>query len=530
MSGKSIEAKALTIIGITLTLGIGLLCVISLYLQTVSTVKLQQNNAHNIASMVAMDIGEIMMKGGSGEEAGYVEVAKKNSFIKDLRLCDSEGKEYLGGTGGAVNPLVLSSFKRGGTVESRAVLKGERTLNIAVPMVNEARCQGCHGGDKKYLGGIYLTTSIQGGYDSAKKLGIMIGSTGLVFLVLMLAGMHLFFKRAIIRNIVKLVRTVEQFVDELKCGRGDLTRTIEVTSYDEIGNLAESYNHLTAVIRDLITRIAGDAEQLADAAEHLTVTAETMAAGGKQAVEQTVAIATASQEMAATSCVIAENCVSTATQSQTASASASAGTRTVDGTVALMTVISDKVKETAATIGNLDAKSEQIGEIVGTIEDIADQTNLLALNAAIEAARAGEQGRGFAVVADEVRALAERTTGATQQIGGMIKAIQSDIRAAVKTMEAGVSEVAEGSAEAAKSGAALRTILEQIDSVAMNVNQIATAAEQQHATTDEISRNIFRLTEVVEETSRGANDTAATASRFAGVADEMRRLVGQFTV
>lgn len=529
MSRKSVEAKALTIIGITLTLGIGLLCVIALYLQTVSTLQLQQRNAHNIASMLAMDIDEIMMKGDSGEVARYVEVARKNSFIRDLRICDSEGKPAGKSTGEPI-PLVVDAYRNGAKAESTEKLNGERTMNIAIPLVNEQRCQGCHGAEKKYLGGIFLTTSIQEGYDSARKLGLMIGATGVLFLLLMLAGMHLFFKRTIIRNIVEFQRTVEELVEEIRCGRGDLTRTIAVTSDDEIGDLAASYNHLTAVIRDLIARMAGDAEQLAEAADHLTATSEIMAAGGKQAVEQTTAIATASQEMAATSCVIAENCVSTATQSQTASDSASVGARTVSGTVALMAVISDKVKETAATIGKLDSKSEQIGEIVGTIEDIADQTNLLALNAAIEAARAGDQGRGFAVVADEVRALAERTTRATQQIGSMIKAIQSDIRAAVTTMEAGVSEVAEGSVEAGRSGAALQAILEQIDAVASNVNQIATAAEQQNATTTEISRSILRLTEVVEEAAEGADKTAQTASRFTALADDMRNLVGQFTV
>ena len=164
------------------------------------------------------------------------------------------------------------------------------------------------------------------------------------------------------------------------------------------------------------------------------------------------------------------------------------------------------------------------------IEDIADQTNLLALNAAIEAARAGEQGRGFAVVADEVRALAERTTRATREIGEMIKAIQNETKGAVVAMEQGVKQVEAGTVEAAKSGVALREILEQINDVAMQVNQIATAAEEQTATTSEISQNIMTITHVVEKTANNANESATAATQLSGNADELQRLVGQFRV
>jgi methyl-accepting chemotaxis protein len=186
------------------------------------------------------------------------------------------------------------------------------------------------------------------------------------------------------------------------------------------------------------------------------------------------------------------------------------------------------VKESAKTVGSLGSRSDQIGAIIGTIEDIADQTNLLALNAAIEAARAGEQGRGFAVVADEVRALAERTTRATREIGEMIKAIQNETRGAVTAMEMGVHQVESGTEEAAKSGQALQEILQQVNDVAMQVNQIATAAEEQTATTREISRNMQQITEVVQQTSQGAQDSATAASRLSGNAEELQKLVQHF--
>jgi methyl-accepting chemotaxis protein len=186
--------------------------------------------------------------------------------------------------------------------------------------------------------------------------------------------------------------------------------------------------------------------------------------------------------------------------------------------------------DTAKTIENLGSRSEQIGEIVGTIQDIADQTNLLALNAAIEAARAGEQGRGFAVVADEVRALAERTTRATKEISEMIRSIQSETKGAVVAMEAGVDEVTKGSEKATESGRALEKILEQINEVTMQVNQVATAAEEQTAATSEISSNMNQITEVIALTSRGAFETTSAANQLSGLAGELNRIVSQFKV
>jgi methyl-accepting chemotaxis protein len=232
--------------------------------------------------------------------------------------------------------------------------------------------------------------------------------------------------------------------------------------------------------------------------------------------------------MSATSGDIAQNCLNAADNSNRASETARSGAGVVRQTIEGMERIAARVKDAATTVESLGARSDQIGAIVGTIEDIADQTNLLALNAAIEAARAGEQGRGFAVVADEVRALAERTTRATREIGEMIKAIQGETRGAVAAMDEGVREVAKGTESSVQSGEALEMILDQINDVTMQVNQIATAAEEQTATTSEITTNISQITEVVHATARGASETASASADLSRQAEELQRLVGQF--
>ena len=326
-----------------------------------------------------------------------------------------------------------------------------------------------------------------------------------------------------------IVRQLELIIDEVSClAKYDLSRQFDASGADEIARVGTMLNQLTEGLRAVISRISSTSSQVAATAHQLLSTSEKIANGAEEVAEQSGAAATAGEEMSATSGDIAQNCQMAAEGAQRASQSASNGAAVVEKTVAVMGQIADKVQESAKTVESLGTRSDQIGAIIGTIEDIADQTNLLALNAAIEAARAGEQGRGFAVVADEVRALAERTTRATKEIGQMIKAIQNETKGAVAAMEQGVRQVEAGTVEAARSGEALRDILEHVNAVAMQVNQIATAAEEQTATTCEISRNIHQISEVVHRTSQGAQESASSAAQLSGSAEELQRLVQQF--
>jgi len=346
---------------------------------------------------------------------------------------------------------------------------------------------------------------------------------GLLFFAIVLG---IFF--VLIRSITAQLGGDPSYVAEIarKVADGDLTLNVETKGSSQCVLVAmrEMVNNL----RQIVSQVSQSADSIATASKQMHSSAEQIADSAEKVVNQAVTVATAGEEMSATSGDIAQNCQMAAEGAQRAAQSAQNGATVVDKTVTVMNQISDKVQESAKTVESLGARSDQIGAIIGTIEDIADQTNLLALNAAIEAARAGEQGRGFAVVADEVRALAERTTRATREIGEMIKAIQSETKGAVVAMEQGVKQVETGTIEASKSGGALREILEQINDVAMQVNQIATAAEEQTATTGEISSNMQQITEVVQQTSQGAQESAAAAAQLNGNAEELQRLVRQF--
>ncbi len=361
-------------------------------------------------------------------------------------------------------------------------------------------------------------------FDAARKstivLALIIGLIGL----LLQAGLATW----LMRTIMKPVDALRLMLMDISQGEGDLTKRLDDSTKDELADVSRYFNIFIDKLRTMIGSIAQTSGQVASAATQLQATADHIATGSEEVAAQASTVATAGEEMSATSGDIAQNCLMAAEGAQRASQTASNGAEIVEKTVRVMGQIAERVQESAKTVDSLGARSDQIGAIIGTIEDIADQTNLLALNAAIEAARAGEQGRGFAVVADEVRALAERTTRATREIGEMIKAIQKETKEAVVAMEQGVHQVEAGTEEAAKSGQALQEILQQVNDVAMQVNQIATAAEEQTATTGEISSNMMQITEVVQQTSQGAHESATAAAQLSGNAEELQRLVRQF--
>ena len=343
---------------------------------------------------------------------------------------------------------------------------------------------------------------------------------------------------AIVLALVSAIPLIRNFTVRLRrlaekmslVADGDLTVEIKILADDEIGDLGKSINRMLASTASVMASINSTADELSASAEMLVAVNDQIAESSEMVASQTVTVATASEQMSATSAEIAQNCSMAAESSRQGSALSAEGAAVVQETVAGMFRIAEKVKQSAATVESLGSRSEQIGQIVGTIEDIADQTNLLALNAAIEAARAGEQGRGFAVVADEVRALAERTTRATKEIGQMIRNIQNETKGAVTSMTEGVNEVQHGTEDAAKSGEALGNIRKQIDAVVEQINQIATAAEEQMATTNEITGNIQMITEVVQMSASCSHDSAEAARNLSQHADQLHRLVKRFNL
>jgi len=319
-------------------------------------------------------------------------------------------------------------------------------------------------------------------------------------------------------------------VKDIAEGEGDLTKRIEIRSQDELGELALWFNTFLGRLQDVISQVAATAERVASASEQLSSSASLQAQGAETQNDKAAQVSTAMQEMSSTVLQVSDNSNKAAAASGTAAETARRGGSIVRETLVKMRVIADSVSRAAKRVEELGKSSDKIGHIAGVIDDIADQTNLLALNAAIEAARAGEQGRGFAVVADEVRKLAERTATATKEIAHMIKSIQDETKVTVTAMEGGTRQVEEGVKFTVQAGDALKEIIHMSEQVGEMITHIASAAAEQSSASEEVSINMGQITRLVRESAEGAKQSAQACQDLSGLALDLQKMVGNFKV
>lgn len=350
--------------------------------------------------------------------------------------------------------------------------------------------------------------------------------SALVVGVLICLLLILFFPRLVIFPL----RQMQKKVDDLSKGDGDLTTRIALPYMDELGQLASSIDDFLDNLQQLIKQTVDTSKQVSSAAENQSsITNQTSDTIHQQhsAIDQ---VATAVAEMAATVQEIDRSANDAATAAKHADENAQRGQQVVGITISAIKELADDVDNAAQVIGDVEKDSENIGSVLDVIKNIAEQTNLLALNAAIEAARAGEQGRGFAVVADEVRSLASRTQSSTQEIQAMIEKLQSATRNAVKVMNTG-QEKAQGSVEqATEAGSSLDAITDAVAQISdMNLH-IASAAKEQNEVTEEINRNISHITELSNQTASNAEHSSHASTELADLAADLQQNVGRFKV
>lgn len=341
------------------------------------------------------------------------------------------------------------------------------------------------------------------------------------------------------REIVNGInRTLDAVIEPLnegvmaleKLATGDLTVRITSTYLGDHQKIKNSINGLAESFGIALSEVAQAVGATASAANQISSSTEEMAAGAQEQSSQIREIASSVEQMTKTIFETTRNTGLASESSRNAGEVAKEGGKVVEETIHGMNRIAEVVRESSKTVQALGKSSDQIGEIVQVIDDIADQTNLLALNAAIEAARAGEQGRGFAVVADEVRKLAERTTKATKEIATMIKQIQKDTSGAVVSMKQGTEEVETGKALAEKAGLSLQEIIHGAEQVVNIVTKVATASREQSNAAEQISKNIESISSVTQESGKGIQQIAHASEDLGKLTLNLQELVAKFKV
>ena len=311
---------------------------------------------------------------------------------------------------------------------------------------------------------------------------------------------------------------------------GDFTKKFSVKSRDEIGDLGKGLNALIAQIADMIRQVQSAAGEVAASSTEIAASSEEMSAGLGEQTQQVTQISSAIEQMSTSIVEVARKSGEASASAKDSGTVAEEGGKVVAQTIEDMQGIRDAVSASATSVTELGRRGEQIGEIIVVINDIADQTNLLALNAAIEAARAGEHGRGFAVVADEVRKLADRTTKATDEIAESITAMQQETGQAVERMNTGTEQVGVGVERAGSAGESLKQIVGRAHDVSSLVESIAAAAEEQSAASEQITRSIDSINAVAQQSAAGASEAASAASGLSSKAEQLKELAERFKV
>lgn len=357
-------------------------------------------------------------------------------------------------------------------------------------------------------------------YDSA-NLSMIAVSVVAVLLTIMLAWL---LTRSIVNPMTRAVRAAEEI------SSGDLTRPIEVDGKDEATQLLRALATMQRNLRQTIELISGSSTQLASAAEELSAVTEESSRGLQQQNNEIEQAATAVNEMTAAVEEVARNAVSTSEASQQSNQAARQGRDRVIETVKSIEDMATQIHATSGLVEGLAAQGRDIGKVLDVIRSIAEQTNLLALNAAIEAARAGEAGRGFAVVADEVRALAHRTAQSTTEIEQMVAGIQTRTGDAVQSMSRNTDSTRTTLSLASSAGDALELITEAIAQINERNLVIASASEEQAQVSREVDRNLVNIRDLAAQTAAGANQTSAASHELSRLAVDLKAMVAKFVI
>lgn len=385
-------------------------------------------------------------------------------------------------------------------------------------------CLGCHQvAPDSVVGAVRISYSLDA-LDSQVEHNMWMAVT--IQLLLLLAGLAVMIfivRRTVIKRIHAMRHTMEAIAKD-----DDLSYSVVVESRDEVGAMGDAFNRMIAKFKQSLHAVADVTQQLHDVSDQVSHVADTTLQAVVEQRTETDMVASAMNEMSATVQEVARHATQTAAASQEADEESRQGVLVAQQAIEGIHELIAEIESAAQVVQQVETDTANISAVLDVIKGIAEQTNLLALNAAIEAARAGEQGRGFAVVADEVRTLASRTQKSTEEIQNMIERLQLGVKNAVGAMEGAQQRATKGSECVEKASQSLHVIAAEVATINDMNTQIATAAEEQSAVAEEINRNITTISSIADNTSTGATQTARSSEELVRLAAELRRLVNQF--
>ena len=362
--------------------------------------------------------------------------------------------------------------------------------------------------------------------NASSQSALIIGIIVSLICVIFVAGVGFLIGAVIEKHIKHVVSNLT----EIASGEADLTKRLQQQGNDEIGQLVMAFNAFVEKLHQIIREVADSTAQLSTAAEEMSVISAESNENVSRQLSETEQVATAMNEMTSTVQEVARNAMQAAEAAENASGEANAGRSVVETTMGSINALANEVESASSVIQKLETDSENIGGVLDVIRGISEQTNLLALNAAIEAARAGEQGRGFAVVADEVRTLASRTQESTLEIQSMIESLQSGAAQAVTVMGQGREQAQTSVEQASKAGDSLHAITTAVSTISEMNTHIASAADEQSSVAEEINRSINNIGSIGEQTAQGAQKTAAASEEMTQLATQLQSMVSHFTI
>ncbi|MDD5250317.1 MAG: methyl-accepting chemotaxis protein [Rhodocyclaceae bacterium] len=493
-----------------------------------------QDFSMSVHRMTMASLTGMMITGTIAQRAVYLDQVRQSEEIRGLQVIRSDAvvKQFGAGASGESESDAIER----GVMETKQphfeVIddSGGESLRAIIPVIAQTNylgknCLTCHlVPEGTALGVVSMRISLDKLNQSmlAFRLKTMLAAFGLILPVI--AFVYFSIKGSVTRPLGDVTVSLRDIAE----GEGDLTRRLAVAGRDEIGDMALAFNVFMEKLQGIIGEVKSGAHEVQSAVDELAVMSQRVAANSQQASQDAYAMATQVEIMTYTLDGLANQAEEVQRTSAASNEHSAHGGEIIHAAGTEMGQITSAVNASSQIIQNLGQHSDQISQIVNVIKEIADQTNLLALNAAIEAARAGEQGRGFAVVADEVRKLAERTSNSTQEITAMIEKIQSGTRLAIQSMESGVARVGAGAALAEQAGVAINLIKDGVGQVVGAVDEISASLKAQALSNGENAHKVENIARLSEENSTAFHETAKTVQYIDELARNLGSLVGRF--